>query len=216
MANARAASMQEVAPATLPGTVKDFPIAEDKLIQLAKDLFAKDSGLQDESLLADDFRFEFPVVSLDRQSYIKAVRGFDLKSAFPDLDPHPYHWRVDPYEPNRVWFTTRVTGTHSGTLKFNKKEYKATGRVVQGAPECLSFIFNEQGKCTSYTGGYIMDRRVGNTKKMGALFGILAAIGVWVPQPGSFSFALLTSVNWLRERVTGLFSNLTGRASKKD
>lgn len=48
-----------------------------------------------------------------------------------------------------------------------------------------------------------MDRRVGNTKKMGALFGILAAIGVWVPQPGSFSFALLTSVNWLREKVTG-------------
>lgn len=28
-------------------------------------------------------------------------------------------------------FTTRVTATHSGTLKFNKKEYKATGRVVQ-------------------------------------------------------------------------------------
>jgi hypothetical protein len=28
-------------------------------------------------------------------------------------------------------FTTRVTGTHSGTLKFNSKEYKATGKVVQ-------------------------------------------------------------------------------------
>ena len=32
--------------------------------------------------------------------------------------------------------------------------------------------------------GYIMDRRVGNTQKMGALFGILAAIGVEIPQPG--------------------------------
>lgn len=30
-----------------------------------------------------------------------------------------------------------------------------------------------------------MDRRVGNTQKMGALFGILAAIGVEVPQPGN-------------------------------
>ena len=28
-------------------------------------------------------------------------------------------------------FTTRVTGTHTGTLKFNRKEYKATGKVVQ-------------------------------------------------------------------------------------
>lgn len=113
-----------------------------------------------------------------------------------------------------------MTATHSGTLKFNKKEYKATGKVVQvcrvhdnvfwvkipcdfmgtaraatriwircncdraifvgcdflqqrtcfrscrvsrilvntafvmqGAPECLSFVFNEDGKCSSYTGG---------------------------------------------------------------
>ena len=39
--------------------------------------------------------------------------------------------RVDPYEPNRVWFTTRVTATHTGTLKFGGSEYKATGRTVQ-------------------------------------------------------------------------------------
>ena len=28
-------------------------------------------------------------------------------------------------------FTTRVTATHTGTLKFNKKEYEATGKTVQ-------------------------------------------------------------------------------------
>ena len=49
-----------------------------------------------------------------------------------------------------------------------------------------------------------MDRRVGNTQKMGALFGILAAIGVWVPQPGSFSFMLLSALNGLRQRVAAL------------
>ncbi len=31
---------------------------------------------------------------------------------------------------------------------------------VQGAPECASYVFNEQGKCRIYTGGYIMDRQV--------------------------------------------------------
>ena len=83
-------------------------------------------------------------MSLSAQSYLKAVRSFDLKvlsyqhnklqpcfqpcllpflhepmhrvvltfcgcilmpatqNAIPDIDPHPYHWRVDPYEPNRV------------------------------------------------------------------------------------------------------------------
>lgn len=33
-------------------------------------------------------------------------------------------------------------------------------------------------------------RRVGNTGKMGALFGILYAIGAPVPQPGSFTFMI--------------------------
>lgn len=28
--------------------------------------------------------------------------------------------QVDPYEPNRVWFTVRTTGTHTGTLKFGR------------------------------------------------------------------------------------------------
>ncbi len=69
------------------------------------------------------------------QDYLKTVRNFEMKTAFPgkqpamyhsaqcveqalhartycnyanvhvsaDLDPHPYHFRVDPYEPNRVW-----------------------------------------------------------------------------------------------------------------
>ncbi len=31
-------------------------------------------------------------------------------------------------------------------------------QVVLGAPECLSYTFNEEGKVTSFTGGYIMDR----------------------------------------------------------
>ena len=33
----------------------------------------------------------------------------------------------------------------------------------------MSLVFNEQGKVKTYTGGYVMDRRVGNTKGLGAL-----------------------------------------------
>ena len=57
--------------------------------------------------------------------------------------------------PCRVWFTTRVTATHAGPLKFFKKSLKATNKKVLGAPECLSYTFNEQGKVTSFTGGGI-------------------------------------------------------------
>lgn len=35
------------------------------------------------------------------QEYLKATGTFNLEEAFPNLESHPYHWRVDPYETNR-------------------------------------------------------------------------------------------------------------------
>ena len=37
---------------------------------------------------------------------------------------------------------------------------------VLGAPECMSFVFNEDGKVASFTGGYIMDRSAAASLKM--------------------------------------------------
>ncbi|KAL0054639.1 hypothetical protein WJX82_000353 [Trebouxia sp. C0006] len=197
----------EVPPATLPGTPQNFQIGEEKLISMAKQLFGSSSGQKDPSVLSDDFRFEFPIVSLSKEEYLKATGTFNLEEAFPNLASHPYHWRVDPYETNRVWFTTRVTATHAGPLKFFGKSFKATNKKVLGAPECLSYTFNEQGKCTSFTGGYIMDRRVGNTKKMGALFGILAAIGGPIPEPETIPYAFFI----LSNRLSAIFKTILGK-----
>ena len=57
----------EVPPAVLPGTPARFPIAEDKLISLAQEVFKSNSGVDNPDLLSDDFRFEFPVVSLAKK-----------------------------------------------------------------------------------------------------------------------------------------------------
>eukprot|EP00884_Botryococcus_braunii_P020135 jgi/Botrbrau1/6805/Bobra.0153s0008.1 len=182
-------SQVSMPPAVLPETPDVFPIPPERLIQLAqKVFFDEEGGLRNPDVLADNFRFEFPIVSLNKKEYLKAVGSFQLKVAFPDLDAHPYDWRVDKYEPNRVWFTTRTSCTHTGDLKFGIRVFKATNKVVLSAPECLSYVFNEEGKVTSFTGGYIMDRRVGNTNNLGAMFGILSAIGVYIPPPGSIIF----------------------------
>ena len=45
-------------------------------------------------------------------------RSFNLKKAMPNMESHPYDWRVDKYEPQRVWFTVRNTATHTGPLTF--------------------------------------------------------------------------------------------------
>lgn len=48
-----------------------------------------------------------------------------------------------------------------------------------------------------------MDRRVGNTKKMGALFGILAAIGGPIPEPETIPYAFFI----LSNRLSSIFSS---------
>jgi hypothetical protein len=198
-----------VQPAVLEGTDPEFAkkFGEDILISRAKDVFATMTGVKDESVLAEDFRFEFPIVSLDKDAYLKAVRGFSLEGAIPDMNSNAYHFRVDPWEPNRVWFTIRNTGTHLGDLNFAGKTYPATGKAIQGAPECCSYTFNDNLLVTSFTGGYVMDRRVGNTDGMGALFGILAAIGVKFPKPGSLGWIILGFLNRIRTKITGLFEH---------
>ena len=62
--------------------------------------------------------------------------------SFPDQAPAAGR-SVDPFEPNRVWFTIRTTGTHKGPIKFGRATYEATGANIQGPPECCSYTFNE-------------------------------------------------------------------------
>ncbi len=48
-----------------------------------------------------------------------------------------------------------------------------------------------------------MCRRVGNTNKLGAMFGILSAIGAPVPSPGSPTFFIRLAVNAVRSFISG-------------
>ena len=47
--------------------LQSFSIGEEKLISMAKHVFETSSGQKDSSVLADDFRFEFPIVSLSKE-----------------------------------------------------------------------------------------------------------------------------------------------------
>ena len=47
-----------------------------------------------------------------------------------------------------------------------------------------------------------MDRRCGNTNDLGAIFGVLSAIGVPVPKPGSIGFTIAQTVNRVQTAVS--------------
>lgn len=211
--SAAAVSAPPVAPAVLPGTpasAADFPFTPDQLIKMAQEVSAGETGIHDDSVLSADFRFEFPIIKLDRETYLKTVRGFTFKQGIPNLSPNAYGFTVDKYEPNRVWYFIRTTGTHLGAFKFGDTSYEATGSTIQGPPELCSYTFNREGKVTSFTGGYVLDNRVGNTKGLGAAFGILVACGVPVPTPGSLQWELATKLNRFNQWRKSLFSDKQG------
>lgn len=68
--------------------------------------------------LAKDFQFSAPFVGpLPPESFAKTMKTLSLDDVFPDMSPRVYHMRVDPLQPNRVWFTTRcvcVCGPNTG------------------------------------------------------------------------------------------------------
>lgn len=158
-----------------------FPIAPADLIAKAKVFLAYDQGVGKPEMLADDFQFMGPVVGpLSKAAFLKAVGGFDFSSAFPDASPEWHHFRVDPFEPNRVWMTARGRGTNTGEGS-NPLFKKPTGKSYINPPQACSLKFNEDGLATQYTIGYVMDRTVGNTGGLGGIYGILYAMGKPLP-----------------------------------
>jgi len=183
-----------------------FPIPADELIQLTKGLLAANNGADDPSLLAEDFQFVAPVVGpLGREEFASAFKSFKLKEAFSEWKTNAHHFRVDPFEPNRVWFTTRMTAVNTGPMMGDP-----TGIRVISPPQASSCRFNTSGKCDDLTVGYVMDRRQGNTGGLGAVFGILNAIGRPLPFPEarpykrSWRFSLFVLVSrlakWIRPK----------------
>ena len=163
-----------------------FPIAPDELIAKAKEVLASEfgtkAGCDATSVLASDFQFVAPIVGpLSRDEFTRAFGSFKIRDAFPDLKDNSW-FQVDPLEPNRVWFISRATGTHTGTLNF-ARPIAPTNKEVRAPPQAQSMLFNEMGQVYTLTVGYCMDKRIGNTEGLGGVFAFLKAIDSPLPVP---------------------------------
>mmetsp|Transcript_133596 Transcript_133596/g.243587 ORF Transcript_133596/g.243587 Transcript_133596/m.243587 type:complete len:298 (+) Transcript_133596:66-959(+) len=157
-----------------------FKIKPDALIKRAKEVLLAGVGVDDESVLAEDFEFCAPVVGpLKKEEYLNALRNFDLLTAFPDMNSRFYNLHVDPFEHNRVWWFTRTLATHTGPLLGKPP----TNKALELPPQANSFTFNEEGKVTQVTVGYVLDRRVGNTGGLGGAFAFFYGTGNPLPIP---------------------------------
>jgi len=94
----------------LPDEESSFlaPFPESVMIQLAKGVIAANNGASDPDLLASSFTFCGPLVGpIGKDSFVEAFGGFNINEGFPDLDVKYSNFRVDPYDPYRVWVSDR-------------------------------------------------------------------------------------------------------------
>lgn len=162
----------------------NFPLSEAELETKAKEFLSANQGVDRPELLAPEFTFMGPVVGgssgLDRGSYLEAVGGFKIKDSFPDLNPRFHHFRADPLDAGRIWFTSVASGTDDGTGFLGNKP---TGKSFMTPPQACSLKFNEEGEAIKYTIGHVMERSLGNTGGLGGIFGPAYAIGKPLPFP---------------------------------
>jgi len=137
------------------------PFPETVMIQLTKGVLAAELGTKDPDLLADEFTFCGPIVGpLKKKSFLDAFSSFNIRDALPDLEENYSNFRVDPYDPYRVWYDTKASGTRTGTLAGQE----GNGAKYRGPPEVGSMTFDDDGFCTRLTGGAVMDPTSGEYK----------------------------------------------------
>lgn len=122
------------------------PFPETVMVQLAKGILSSNMASEDPSLLARDFSFMTPAKGpISKNKFLEEF----AEEEFAGVEPELSHFRVDPYDPNRVWVDIRPL---------------AAG--YEGPPQAMSFSFDDDGFCQRITSSAVMDPSLGKCQKI--------------------------------------------------
>jgi len=158
------------------------PFPETVMIQLAKGVLASEFGTSDTDLLSDD-DFEYvdaydgPINKVEYLNGKGRTMNEVMKSFGGTFDGGYSNFRVDPYDPYRVWVDCRGSGMRTGILAGKEGGVGSEYRY-KGPPEVSSFTFDDDGFCTRITTGAVVDPTDCNTGGLGGIAGIRYATGV--------------------------------------
>jgi hypothetical protein len=123
------------------------PFPETVMVQLAKGVLGSNMGLEDPTLLSNDFAYSTPFIApVSKFSFLSNYAAEE----FANIDPSLSHFRIDPYNPTRVWV-----------------DVKPSAPGYEGAPQSYSFTFDDEGFCTRVTARYVLDPSIGNGGGLG-------------------------------------------------
>jgi hypothetical protein len=181
-------------PSSFPESSEPFEPLPEFLIARAKTIVATDLGIQDSSLLDEDFMWIGPLLekSLGKIDYLAAGKFFNIRGAFPDLDYRAHDFRVDANDSLTVRCTVRPVGSMRGTLRLRNESVEPNGKRWRGPPEAVSMTFDEKtGKLVKLCSGFTLDRFVGNTN---GLCGVMAAATIAGAPPSDWEVYPINTV----------------------
>lgn len=188
-----------------------FPFTPEQLIEHCRYCMLRLLQFDDFSVVSDKFYFRGPVIGpVDIDEFRGVFKRFKIRDALAGAPGTAHNLWVDPHCPRRVFWVSVTDSIQSGDIG----PYKATGKRVRSPPQVSSFTFDDNGKIEKFTGGYVLDRDIGNTGGLGALFGIMYAIGHPFPMPEarpyvkSWQFRLLELI----DRFTSYFKGSSSKA----
>lgn len=84
------------------------PFPKSVLLQLAEGVVDSNFGLDDSNLLSRDFTYIEPLLGpLSKEQYISQFEEYNVLGGMPDLDYGLEEFRIDQYDPYRVWVDSR-------------------------------------------------------------------------------------------------------------
>ncbi|KAL3823321.1 hypothetical protein ACHAXA_010456 [Cyclostephanos tholiformis] len=128
---------------------------------------------------ADDYVFRGPVVGpITAEDVRKTSEGFQIQSAYPNLQTRPFGFTVDPDNPYRCYYFERWEGTNTESVKIGPSELPPTNKNIKLPTHVMSVHWNPEGKIRYVCLSNPLDRFEGNTRGAGAIFGLLSGAGV--------------------------------------
>jgi hypothetical protein len=119
------------------------PFPETVMIQLVKGILAANLAADDLTLLAPEFVYCSPYVGpIKKKEFLQSYARQEFGGSEPELS----HFRVDPFDPFRVWV-----------------DVKPVGPGFEGPPQAYSFTFDDDGFCTRMSAGAVMDPSIGES-----------------------------------------------------
>jgi len=129
--------------------------------------------------LDPEYTFRGSVVGpITGQDVMETQESFDILTAYPDLQRNVFGYTVDPENPYRCFLFERWRGTFTGELSLFGLKLSPNQRAVECPMHTTSVVWNPEGKIIYESISGPLDRFEGNTKGVGAVFGLLKFAGV--------------------------------------